>query len=243
MRALILSDIHSNLEALEAVIEDAEDRGGYDIIWCLGDTVGYGPDPVPCLKLLRRHALLAVAGNHDYAAVGKMGVEEFNYAAKAAAHFTTTQLSDEESEFLAGLPLVALAEPFTLVHGTLRDPLLEYLLDQETALVTLEMLTTRFCLVGHSHLPFLFRADQSPPEFIEFVEDENYSLDRERWIINPGSVGQPRDRDPRPSYAIYDSQGGTIERHRVVYDVPATQEKMRLAQLPQYLIQRLAQGM
>ena len=242
MRALILSDIHSNLEALEAVIEDAEGRGGFDIIWCLGDTVGYGQDPGPCLKLLRRHALLAVAGNHDYAAVGKMGVEEFNYAAKAATHFTTTQLSVEESEFLSGLPLMVLAEPFTLVHGTLRDPLLEYLLDQETALVTLEMLTTSCCLVGHSHLSFLFRADQSPPEFIAFVEDEDYSLDRERWIINPGSVGQPRDRDPRPSYAIYDSQRGTIGRHRVVYDIPATQEKMRLAQLPQYLIQRLAHG-
>ena len=242
MRALILSDIHSNLEALEAVIEDAEARGGFDIIWCLGDTVGYGPDPVPCLKLLRRHALLAVAGNHDYAAVGKMGVEEFNDAAKAAAHFTTTQLSDEESEFLAGLPLVALAEPFTLVHGTLRDPLLEYLLDQETAMVTLEMLTTPYCLVGHSHLPFLFRAEQFDPEFFEFVEDEHYPLEGDGWIINPGAVGQPRDRDPRSSYAIYDSQGGTIERHRVVYDIQATQEKMRLAQLPQYLIQRLAHG-
>ena len=140
------------------------------------------------------------------------------------------------------LALVALTEPFTLVHGTLRDPLMEYLLDQETALATLEMLATRLCLVGHSHLPFLFRADQSPPEFFEFAEDENYSLDRGRWIINPGSVGQPRDRDPRPSYAIYDSQRGTIERHRVVYDIPATQEKMRLAQLPQYLIQRLDHG-
>ena len=242
MRALILSDIHSNLEALVAVIEDAEGRGGFDIIWCLGDTVGYGPDPGPCLEVLRRYALLAVAGNHDFAAVGKMGVEDFNYAAKAAVQYTTTKLTSEESDFLAGLPLVALAEPFTLVHGTLRDPLLEYLLDQETAQATLEMLTTRFCLVGHSHLAFLYRADRSPAEFLDFTVDEDYSLVGEPWIINPGAVGQPRDRDPRPSYAIYDSQGGTIERHRVVYDIPATQEKMRLAQLPQYLIQRLAHG-
>lgn len=242
LRALIVSDIHSNLEALEAVIEDAEGRGGFDIIWCLGDTVGYGPDPGPCLKLLRRHPLLAVAGNHDFAAVGKMGVEDFNYAAKAATHFTTTQLSDQESEFLSELPLVALADPFTLVHGTLRNPLIEYLLDQETAMVTLEMLTTPFCLVGHSHLPFLFREGQSTADFYEFTEDENYSLDGERWIINPGAVGQPRDRDPRSSYAIYDSQGETIERHRVVYDIPATQEKMRQARLPQYLIERLAHG-
>ena len=242
MRALIVSDIHSNLEALEAVIEDAEGRGGFDIIWCLGDTVGYGPDPGPCLKLLRRYALLAVAGNHDFAAVGKMGVEDFNYAAKAAAQFTTSRLSKDDTEFLSELPLVVLAEPFTLVHGTLRDPLLEYLLDQETAQVTLDKLTTRFCLVGHSHLSFLLRGDQSPPEFFEFAEDENYSLDGEPWIINPGAVGQPRDRDPRPSYAIYNSQIGTIERHRVVYDIPATQEKMRRAQLPDFLIQRLAHG-
>ena len=242
MRALIVSDIHANLEALEAVIEDADGRGGFDIIWCLGDMVGYGPDPGPCLKLLRRYALLAVAGNHDFAAVGKMGVEDFNYAAKAAAQFTISRLSKDDTQFLSELPLVALAEPFTLVHGTLRDPLVEYLLDQETALVTLEALTTRFCLVGHSHLSFLFRGDRSPPEFFDFTVDEIYSLEGEPWIINPGAVGQPRDRDPRPSYAIYDSRGGTIERHRVVYDIPATQEKMRQAQLPQFLIQRLAHG-
>ena len=242
MRALILSDIHSNLEALEAVIEDAQDRGGFDVIWCLGDTVGYGPDPGPCLNVLRRYALLAVAGNHDFAAVGKMGVEDFNYAAKAAVHYTTSKLASEESDFLAGLPLVALTEPFTLVHGTLRDPLLEYLLDQETAQATLEMLTTRFCLVGHSHLAFLYQAYQSPAEFLDFTVDEDYSLVGEPWIINPGSVGQPRDRDPRPSYALYDSQKGTIERHRVVYDIQATQEKMRAAKLPQYLIERIAHG-
>lgn len=242
MRALILSDIHSNLVALEAVMEDAERRGEFDITWCLGDTVGYGPDPGPCLKLLRGHALLAVAGNHDYAAVGKMGVEDFNYAAKAAVQFTTAQLSDEESQFLAELPLVVLSEPFTLVHGTLRDPLLEYLLDQGTAQATLEMLTTRYCLVGHSDLAFLYRADQSPAEFFDFTVDEDYSLDGEPWIINPGSVGQPRDRDPRPNYALYDSQKETIQRHRVVYDIQATQEKMRGAKLPQYLVERIAHG-
>lgn len=189
MRALIVSDIHSSLEALKAVIEDAEGHGGFDIIWCLGDTVGYGPDPGACIKLLRRYALLAVAGNHDFAAVGKMGVEEFNYAAKAAVQFTTSRLSNDDNEFLSGLPLVALAEPFTLVHGTLRDPLLEYLLDQETAQVTLDKLTTRFCLVGHSHLSLLFRGDRPPPEFFDFSVDESYSLEGEPWIINPGAVG------------------------------------------------------
>ena len=245
MRALILSDIHANLEALEAVFADAEARGGFDVIWCLGDTVGYGPDPGPCLNVLRRYALLAVAGNHDFAAVGKMGVEDFNYAAKAAVQYTTTKLTSEESDFLAGLPLVALTEPFTLVHGTLRDPLLEYLLDQETAQATLEMLTTRFCLVGHSHLPFIcseINSDATGPEFLEFTEDQPFPLAKGRHIFNPGGVGQPRDRDPRSSYAVYDSQEGCIWRHRVAYEIGVTQEKMRQARLPEYLIERLNHG-
>ena len=242
MRVLILADIHSNLEAMQAVMDDAADRGGFDVIWCLGDLVGYGPDPGPCLRLIRRFPLVSVAGNHDYAAVGKLGTEEFNYAAKAATDYTSTHLAAEEVKFLADLPTVAVAEPFTLVHGTLRDPLMEYLLDQETALVTFEQLTTRFCLVGHSHLPFICHEGQGSPEFVKFTEDEKYLLAGERWILNPGGVGQPRDRDPRSSYAIYDSQQEIIQRHRVDYDIQATQEKMRRARLPNYLIERLSHG-
>jgi diadenosine tetraphosphatase ApaH/serine/threonine PP2A family protein phosphatase len=242
MRALILSDIHSNLEALEAVLANAEDQGGFNEIWCLGDFVGYGPDPGSCLERVRRFGLLAVAGNHDYGAVGKSSVDEFNDAAKAAIHWTSGQLSAEEAGFLAGLPTVATVGPFTLVHGSLRDPLFEYLLDQESAQATLRLLATPFCLVGHSHLPFICRENGGAPLFYEFSEDDEFPLGEERCIINPGCVGQPRDRDPRPSYAIYDSQAQTIQLRRVTYDIHETQEKMRRARLPQYLVERLAQG-
>jgi diadenosine tetraphosphatase ApaH/serine/threonine PP2A family protein phosphatase len=271
VRALILSDIHSNLEALEAVVADAQRRGGFDAVWCLGDTVGYGPDPSPCLDLLRpsveavlgltassspspggqgnprakglgRHVLRMVAGNHDLAAVGKLEVAEFNIAAATAARWTTGQLSAEQADFLARLPLVITEGLFTLVHGSLRAPLWEYLLEPEAAQGTLERLTTNFCLVGHSHIPFICRENGGFPRFVEFTEDEVYSLGQERWIINPGAVGQPRDGDPRPSYAIYHSQPATVERHRVTYDIPRTQEKMRRAGLPQPEILRLDHG-
>ena len=242
LRALILSDIHANLEAFRAVIDDANNRGGFDVLWCLGDLVSYGPGPVACLKLVQSHSFLAVAGNHDHAAVGKMSVESFNYAAKAAAHWTTSQLPEDEVEFLSGLPLGANNDPFTMVHGSLRDPLEEYLLDADSAEASLKLLTSRFLLVGHSHLPFICLENKGTPQFVEFTEDAVLSLTEERWIINPGCVGQPRDRDPRSSYAIYDDQATTIERHRVAYDIESTQDKMREAKLPEYLIERLKLG-
>ena len=242
MRALILSDIHANLEAFRAVIDDANDRGGFDVLWCLGDLVGYGPDPVACLELVRSHPFLAVAGNHDHAAVGKMSVDSFNYAAKAAAHWTTSQLPEEEVEFLSELPLVVNNDPFTMVHGSLRAPLEEYLLDADSAAASLKLLTSRFLLVGHSHFPFISLENNGSPKFVEFAEDAVLALTEERWIIKPGCVGQPRDRDPRSSYAIYDDQATTIERHRVAYDIESTQNKMREAQLPEYLIKRLMLG-
>ena len=166
LRALILSDIHANLEEFRAVIDDANNRGGFDVLWCLGDLVGYGPDPVACLKLVQSHSFLAVAGNHDHAAVGKMSVESFNYAAKAAAHWTTSQLPEDEVEFLSGLPLVANSDPFTMVHGSLRNPLEEYLLDADSAEASLKLLTSRFLLVGHSHLPFICLENKGAPQFV-----------------------------------------------------------------------------
>lgn len=242
MRALVLSDIHANLAALRTVLDDAERRGEVDVIWCLGDTVGYGPDPVACLDLLRQYNLLAVAGNHDHAAIGRTDPEWFNDAAAAAARWTARQLSAEASQFLGSLPPVATADSFTLVHGTLRNPILEYLLDQETALATFELIRTRYCLVGHSHIPFLCLENRGEPRFVECTEDQMFPLGEERWIINPGGIGQPRDRDPRPAYAIYDSQQMPLERHRVTYDIKETQERMRRAKLPQVLIDRLDYG-
>ena len=242
MRALILSDIHANLEALTAVIGDAETRGGFDALWCLGDLVGYGPDPAACLEMIRRHEFLAVAGNHDYAAVAKSGVERYNSAAKAAIQWTASVLTQPDVDFLADLPTVITEGPFTLVHGSLRNHLEEYLLEEESALATFNLLQSDVCLVGHSHLSFICQENGGAPLFPQFAEDESYQLGEERKIINPGGVGQPRDRDPRPSYALYDSQLQTIVRHRVTYDIHQTQDKMRQANLPQYLVERLSLG-
>ena len=242
VRAIVLSDIHSNREALESVIEDAVYRGGFDQIWCLGDTVGYGPDPAHCINLLRGYDLVAVAGNHDHAVLGKCDVSDFNAAARVASQWTAQQLSDMDTEFLAGLPLSEKRRPFTLVHGSLRHPIDEYLLDVEAAKATLGLLRSCYCLVGHSHLPFVCRENGGDPRFDQFTEDEVFPLREERLILNPGSVGQPRDRDPRASYAIYDGGRQTIERHRVRYDIAKTQQRMRDAGLPEYLIERLDRG-
>jgi diadenosine tetraphosphatase ApaH/serine/threonine PP2A family protein phosphatase len=242
MRALIVADTHSNLEALQAVLEDAQTRGGFDQVWCLGDLVGYGPDPVACIELLRSHHLVCIAGNHDRAAVGELSLEEFNSYAAHAARWTGAQLGPEEVKFLSGLPHVERYGDFTLVHGSLRDPVWEYLTSQDAALDTFGRMESPYCLVGHSHIPFLCTEDGVVAAFGALPEDQPLALDLQRLIINPGSVGQPRDGDPRPSYALYDDGDATISRHRVLYDISVTQEKMRQAQLPDYLIQRLDQG-
>ena len=245
MRALILSDIHANLEALEAVLDDAQARGGFDVIWCLGDTVGYGPDPGACIDRIREFELVAVAGNHDHAAVGLIDASDFNDAAKFAANWTAKQVDVEQCDYLKSLPMVSVQDQFTLVHGSLRDPIVEYLLDRNSAVGTLALMETNYCLVGHSHIPFLcceIEDDPENPEFTEFPEDEPVALGHERRIINPGGVGQPRDRDSRPSYAIFDSDQTSIQRHRVTYDIAKTQKKMKAADLPPRLIDRLDHG-
>ena len=243
MRTLILSDIHANLEALEAVIVDAQLRGGFDSIWCLGDTVGYGPDPSACIDRIREFDLVSVAGNHDCAAIGLIDASDFNDAAKVSANWTGAQLNSEERDFLASLPFVSIHEPFTLVHGSLRDPIVEYLLDRDSAVGTLALLDTTNCLVGHSHIPFLCCELEGGPEFFDFPENKAIDLTDARQIINPGGVGQPRDRDPRPSYAVYDSSDKISQRHRVTYDIAKTQNKMRSADLPERLIDRLDYGL
>ena len=242
MRALIVSDIHSNLEALEAVLRHAAGNGGFDRIWCLGDMVGYGPDPSACLRRLRSRDLAAVGGNHDYAAAGVIDAADFNGAAFTAIRWTADQLGEEDTAYLAGLPQVSLHPPFTLVHGSLRAPIVEYLTHPSQAVATLELLTTNYCLVGHSHYPFICRENGGMPLFLPFQESQAVPLDSERCIVNPGSVGQPRDRDVRASYAVFDDGAHTVEHHRVDYDRAATQAKMREAGLPQYLIDRLDHG-
>jgi diadenosine tetraphosphatase ApaH/serine/threonine PP2A family protein phosphatase len=241
LRAIIVSDIHSNLEAFRSVISDAEKRGGFDTIWSLGDLVGYGPDPGACIELMREHDHLGVAGNHDLASVGKLGIESFNQHAAAASRWTTEQLTPEHVAYLSELPLRIETDGFTAVHGSPCDPVWEYVVSVAAA-ANFDHFETPRCLVGHSHIPFICTLGETGPSFKDYPPDEAVVLGTERRILNPGGVGQPRDGDPRSSYTIYDSDADSIAHHRVEYDIPATQEKMTERGLPRYLIDRLTYG-
>lgn len=243
MRALIVSDIHSNLEAFQSVLDDAEARDGFEQVWSLGDLVGYGPDPSACIDLLRHYDHRAVAGNHDLASIGKLSLEAFNPYAAAANRWTAAQLSQEQTDYLGGLELKLELDEFTVVHGSPRDPIWEYVVSVETAVASFLHFDTFWCLLGHSHIPFVCRPAEAGAVFLDFPLDAPVALSDERVIINPGGVGQPRDGDPRASYAIYDSDAATVIHHRVEYDIPATQEKMRRHDLPQMLIDRLSEGL
>ncbi|MEE9202447.1 MAG: metallophosphoesterase family protein [Dehalococcoidia bacterium] len=238
MRYTVLADIHGNLEALQAVLEHAQAQGKIDEVWCLGDTVGYGPDPGACLETLRRYPHTAVAGNHDWAATGKVRTEDFNPDAAAAVQWTGQHLSPEDIHYLEDLPLQVVRGEFTLVHGSPRHPIWEYLFSAAEAGDSFPLFTTPYCLVGHSHVPILFRQGQE-----EGPLPLSLSLGEERLIINPGGVGQPRDGDPRASYAIYDGDSRTLHRFRVPYDLELTQSEMMEQGLPLKLSVRLGLGL
>ena len=255
MRIAIVADIHANLPAFEAVLRHAEADGRIDALWCLGDTVGYGPHPNECLALLGRYEHRAVAGNHDLAACGRMGTEEFNEAATAAAQWTAKRLKESLRSYVQDLPLVLSEGDFTLVHGSLRWPEWEYLLSSEQAQAHLELQSTPYGLVGHSHLPFVCREEEGkpPPDggpsgprhvgaLVPAIDGQAVELGSQRLILNPGGVGQPRDGDPRAGYALYDSEAGVVTFFRVEYDIAATQQAMEAAGLPHWLSERLSYG-
>ena len=246
MRSLIVSDIHSNLEAFDAVLADAQSNGGYDEVWFLGDLVGYGADPGPCIARLRGLPNLSIAGNHDHAATGKLNPDLFNGAARAAALWTADQLTAAEREYLIGLPEVRNVGTFTHVHGSLRDPVMEYLISEPAAVATFALLETPFCLVGHSHYPLVWTEFEHGAGVELLDETAPIALTRDqRVIVNPGSVGQPRDGDWRASYLLYDSEvgdAGELRYHRVEYDIATAQRKIREAGLPGSLADRLSRG-
>lgn len=243
MRYAIIADIHANLAAFRAVLDDIERRGGLEEVWCLGDVVGYGPDPHQCIELLRQYNHLCVAGNHDWAAINKIDTSDFNPAAAAASHWTTQQLTPEDIQYLESLPLVTERGDFTLVHGSPRDPIWEYLLSTTDARESFAYFQSQFCLVGHSHVPLVFEYAETGACFLsEFQADTVLTLAKSRLIINPGGVGQPRDGDPRASYAIYDSEAKSVSHYRVPYDIGATQTKMMECRLPVRLVMRLSYG-
>lgn len=247
MRIAVLSDIHANLPALEAVLDHAARGGTVDALWCLGDTVGYGPQPNECIARLREFPHLAVAGNHDHAAIGRLGTEEFNPYAAEAARWTARHLSAKSRSYLEGLPLTAREGPFTLVHGSLRDPIWEYLFSVEAALAHLKLQATPYSFVGHTHIPLVLeeRGDAEGGVGVRQPQDtQRLELGAQRLILNPGGVGQPRDGDPRAAYALLEMDGDQplVGFRRVAYDVGATQRLMQQAGLPAVLWQRLAHG-
>ena len=242
MKYLIIADIHSNLEALQAVLDDTENYGGFGDVWCMGDVVGYGPDPSACIKLLKTLDPKCVSGNHDLAAAGKMDVSDFNSDAARANRWTAGQLSDEDREFLLTLPELIIEGDFTIVHGSPRQPAWEYIAYGFTATDNFPYFDTRYCLVGHTHIPFVFEEAEGMANEGYLGHGDSLELGEKRLIINPGGVGQPRDNDPRASYAVYDSETRTLAHYRVAYDLAVTQEKMEEAGLPHFLISRLASG-
>ncbi len=243
MRYAIIADIHSNLEAFTAVLEDMEQRGSITEIWCLGDIVGYGPDPHRCLKLLRQYRHVCVAGNHDWAAIGKLDTASFNPDAAAACHWTARHLQAGDLKYLGKLPPTIEKEGFTLVHGSPREPIWEYLISASLAVENFNFLKSPYCLVGHSHVPLIFREEDGTCSASQFLPNIRLVLGRSRLIINPGGVGQPRDGDPRASYAIYDDEAGVINLHRIPYDIATTQDKMMKGGLPVRLAVRLEHGL
>lgn len=238
MRALLLSDVHANLTALEAVLADAP---AHDALWVTGDTVGYGPDPSDVLALLRERGAVLVAGNHDRAVATGEGVRAFNGIAAAAVKAHRGWLSAEERDALAALPLVHRAEGFTLVHGSVRDPLWEYVLDGGAALASLRLAETDHCCNGHTHLPAVFRLEGERLALARPAHGEAVPLSG-RVMANPGSVGQPRDGDPRSAYAVVDTDAGTLTFFRASYDIDETRRRIAARGLPALLAERLTHG-
>ncbi|MFC1937185.1 metallophosphoesterase family protein [Chloroflexota bacterium] len=244
VRYAIIADIHANLAAFAAVLEDIERRGGVGEVWCLGDVVGYGPDPHECIELLRQLNHICIPGNHDWAAIGKIDTSAFNPDAARACQWTAQQLTARDILYLENLPLVIERDCFTLAHGSPREPIWEYLLSTGNASESFNYFKTPFCLVGHSHVPLTFKQGEAGEcTAVRLSPNVGLVLGRNRMIINPGGVGQPRDGDPRAAYAIYDDEASILRPYRVEYDITVTQARMMRHNLPMRLVARLSHGM
>ncbi|HEY4689209.1 MAG TPA: metallophosphoesterase family protein [Anaerolineae bacterium] len=244
MRYLIVSDIHANLVALDAVLQDA---GHFDAIWCLGDVIGYGPDPNECVARLREFPHICLSGNHDWAALGKLDLRGFNAEARISAEWTAQQLDPSTRAYLQALPPSRVEAGYTLAHGSPRQPIWEYILDPVTAELNFSAFVTVACFVGHTHIPVVYHlpdgatgphnCEPRTPQWNQPIH-----LNSGRWIVNPGSVGQPRDGNPDSSYTILDRENNVLEYRRVRYPIQETQRRMRKHGFPARLIERLAKG-
>lgn len=241
MRILVISDVHANFVALEAVLEHA---GKVDAVWCLGDVVGYGPSPNECITRLKELPnLVCLLGNHDAAAVNILDSKSFNPEARISIEWLQTQLTKESINFINGRPQTDSIGQVTLAHGSPRQPVLEYLLDTRSATENFGFFDTDFCFVGHTHLPVIFyTSNDDYLARLTIPQANQVTKLKPRSIINPGSVGQPRDRDPRSAYVIFDSQKKSWDYKRIEYDIPKVQQLMIAAGLPERHVNRLEEG-
>ncbi len=241
MPVAVISDIHSNLHALEAVLE-AIDRSEADVIWCLGDIVGYGPRPDECCGIVQERAAVCLCGNHDLGVRGDVDLDDFAPDAAAAALWTRGVLGERAAEFLGSLQPEGEAEGVQLFHASPRDPVWEYILTDQAALAALEATSAPVVLVGHSHIPLAVTADRGELDGGHAPAGTDIELGEHRWLLNPGSVGQPRDGDPRAAWLLLDLDAGRASFRRVDYAIAETQAEVREAGLPQILGDRLSAG-
>ena len=240
MRYAILSDIHGNLEALRTVLDDC--AGRVDAVLCLGDTVGYGADPLACVELIAERAQAIVGGNHEHAVAGLLSLGWFNRHARVAAEWTRERLDEDHRAYLGSLPLLTEVGDATLVHASPAQPEeWDYLVTAEDGFAAFPHFATRWCFVGHSHLPGAWSLGSAGPEHHPGGGPLQSERGR-RYIVNVGSVGQPRDRDPRAAYAVWDAEAGRIQIRRVAYDVRTARRKILEAGLPRLLADRLVAG-
>ncbi|MDQ3554822.1 MAG: metallophosphatase family protein [Chloroflexota bacterium] len=240
MRVAVLSDIHGNLPALDAVLDAL---APFDEVWVLGDIVGYGPEPNEVVARLRQLRTTAVRGNHDAAAIGSLSTEAFNDDARTAVEWTGGVLTSDAQRWLTDLPERTTAGDFTLVHGSPRDPIWEYLFTVALARANLPAFDTPHCLVGHTHVPLVFRDDAAGMQMLAPKPGVPLQTDERRLILNPGSVGQPRDGDPRACGMLLDTSKGIATWQRVPYPIAEVQARMRSVNLPPRLVDRLAHGL
>jgi predicted phosphodiesterase len=242
MRVAIASDIHGNRQAFEAVIAAAE-RDGAEELWCLGDLVGYGAEPDACVALADAHCAICLAGNHDLAVVDVLSLEEFSRGAALAARWTQEVITPRTREFLLSLSPTGSAEGVGLFHASPRDPVWEYVLSTLAAELCFDATAFRISLIGHSHVALSFeRPEGAPATGTTRREGVQVDLGAGRWLINPGSTGQPRDGDARAAWLVLDTGAWTATWRRAEYDISGAQAAIRAANLPDSLAERLQYG-
>lgn len=247
MRAAVFSDIHANLPALEAVLADSAETG-VDELWCLGDVIGYGAQPDRCIELVRERCDVCLVGNHDLAALGELDTSTFSTSAATAVEWTAANTTTENLEFLAGLDPADVSRDVALYHASPRDPIWEYVLWPEQAAECIAMQEKRISFVGHSHVALFFTTGEGSVGSLEEARGwqagagTRLEIGEGRWLINPGSVGQPRDGDPRAAWLELDTESWEATYHRVGYDIERAAAAIERAGLPDHLARRLYLG-